>query len=344
MEETVLQELKVVIDLDGGDFAPESILAGVLDFLTTSPNNVKLILTGTRESLSHPLWQKLSFYSSLIEKLEVSQAIGMAESPSDAYRQKLDSSIGKGLKLLKEKKAQAFISAGNSGAVVAFALLILGRIHNLSRPAILITLPGLKGPVVFLDAGANADCREKHLLHFAKMGKVYARQVLSIQEPRVALLNIGEEAEKGSELTKAAYKLLESEINSFVGNIEGKDIFSNQADVVVTDGFTGNIALKLMEGEAVAIFQQLKIAIKSNLLNSLAGWILKKPFSEVIQKLSYDSYGGAQLVGVNGVVTIAHGRSNSKAISNAIKFSVEISRQQIVKKIEEELAKEVCSG
>lgn len=344
MKKNTSQEVKVVIDLDGGDFAPESILEGAFKFLSSSPDNVKLVLAGTRESLSHPLWQKLSSYASLIEKLEASQAIGMSESPSDAYRQKLDSSIGQGLQLLKERKAQAFISAGNSGAVVAFALLILGRIHNLSRPAILITLPGLKGPVVFLDVGANADCREKHLLHFAKMGKVYAQRVLNISEPKVALLNIGEEQEKGSELTKAAYKLLKSEIPFFVGNIEGKDIFFNQADVVITDGFTGNIALKLMEGEAVAIFQQLKMATKSSFLNLLGGWILKKSFEEVAEKLSYDYYGGAQLVGVNGVVTITHGRSNPRAISNAIKFSVEVYHKQVVEKIKEELAKEISSG
>ena len=339
MEKKVSQEVKVVVDVDGGDFAPESILEGILKFLDSSSSNVKLVLAGTSESLSHPLWQKLSFYSSLIEKLEVTQVIEMAESPSEAYRLKLDSSIGRGLQLLKEKKAQAFVSAGNSGAVVAFALLILGRIHRLSRPAILVTLPGLNGPVVFLDAGANVDCREKHLLHFAKMGEVYARQVLNISEPKVALLNIGEEEGKGSELVKAAYKLLKSEIPSFIGNIEGKDIFVNHADVVVTDGFTGNVALKLMEGEAAAIFRQLEMAVKRSILTRLAGWVLKKPFKKVAEKLSYENYGGAQLVGVNGVVTIAHGRSNARAISNAIKFSVKTYRQQVVEKIKEELAK-----
>lgn len=344
MEKAASQEVKVAVDLDGGDFAPESILAGTLEFLTTSHHDkIKLVLIGTEKSLSHPFWQKLKPYDPSIEKIEVEQVIGMAESPSDAYRQKLDSSIGKGLQLLKEKKAQAFVSAGNSGAVVAFSLLILGRIHNLSRPAILITLPGLKGPVVFLDAGANADCREQHLLHFAKMGRVYAQRVLGLSEPKVALLNIGEEREKGSELTKAAYKLLETGVPFFVGNIEGKDIFSNQADVVVTDGFTGNVALKLMEGEAAAIFQQLKEAIEGNFLNLFAGWILKKPFKSVAEKLSYDNYGGAQLVGVNGVVTIAHGRSNAKAISNAIKFSIETYRQKVVEKIEEELAREISA-
>lgn len=344
MRNSASKDIKVVVDLDGGDFAPETVLSGVLGYLASSPQNVKLSLVGTGKSLSHPLWEKLEPFSNLVEKFEVSQAIEMAESPADAYRQKQDSSIGRGLQFLKEKEAQAFVSAGNSGAVVAFSLLTLGRIHNLSRPAILVTLPCLKGPVVLLDAGANADCKKEHLLHFAKMGSVYARRVLEIPEPRVALLNIGEEEQKGSELTREAYKLLKSEIPFFIGNIEGKGIFVNQADVVVTDGFTGNVALKLMEGEAAAIFQQIKIAVEERFINRMAGWVLKRPLKMVAEKLSYDTYGGAQLVGVNGVVTIAHGRSNAKAISNAIKFSVEVYRRQVVEQIAEELEKEKSPG
>jgi len=337
---SVSREVKVVVDLDGGDFAPESIISGVLNYLTSSSEKAKLILVGTKNSFSHPLFSQLKPFSPFIEKHEVAQVIEMAESPADAYRQKQNSSIGMGMELIKKGRAQGFVSAGNSGAVASFALLTLGRIRNLSRPAILVTLPGLKGPVVFLDAGANADCKKEHLLHFARMGSVYARRVLKIPEPKVALLNIGEEEQKGSELTKEAHKLLKSEVPFFIGNIEGKEIFTNQADVVVTDGFTGNVALKLMEGEASAIFEQLKKAIKGGFLTKLAGWVLKKPFKEVAEKLSYDTYGGALLIGVNGVVTIAHGRSNARAISNALSFSVEACRQQVVEQIAEELEKE----
>jgi glycerol-3-phosphate acyltransferase PlsX len=252
-------------------------------------------------------------------------------------RAQVDSSIVVGARLVREGRAQGFVSAGSTGAVLAASLLIVKRVAGIRRPAIVTTLPGSRGPVVFLDAGANADCRAEHLLEFGVLGAAYARAVLGNMEPRVGLLNIGEEATKGSELAIAAHGMLAASPLRFVGNVEGRDLLTNLADVIVTDGFTGNVALKLLEGCAAAIFSRVKEVAETDLRTKAGGMLLRPKLRALRTSLDPEEFGGTYLLGVRGLIVICHGNSSKRAIANALRFGAEALRKGVLEAVESEV-------
>lgn len=324
--------MKAVIAVDalGGDYAPDEIIKGVVESLSESQHQIVLVgLPSIRKLAVNYLNDRLEF--------EVAkEQVAMEEPPVQAVREKPESSMAVGLKLVRGGRAHAFVSAGNTGAVMAYALLHLGRLKGVSRPAIAVILPGPKGPEVLIDAGANAACRPAYLPQFAYMGKVYAEKNLGISEPKVGLLNIGEEEKKGSEFTRQAYQLLK-QIPGFIGNVEGKDLFKKKADVIVTDGFTGNVVLKTMEGMAESITLALKESLLGSFWARVGGKLAQPALKAFSRRLSYEEYGGAQLLGVKGVVAIAHGRSKSRAISNAILVAERAVLNNTVGELEKEL-------
>ena len=257
----------------------------------------------------------------------------MHEAPLVAIRKKRDSSIRIGIGIVKSGKADAFVSAGHSGVVMATSILLLGTSRGVDRPAIATLMPTLKDTFIMLDVGANLDCKPENLLQFALMGNTYCRLILGRENPTVALLSIGEEDTKGNDLTKEAFKLIKNTSLNFTGNIEGKDIFSGKADVVVCDGFTGNIALKISEGLAETLLKMLKREI-TNVATGRLGYLMMKPAIKNFKKRTdYDEYGGAPLLGINGASIISHGRSSSKAIKNAIVVAADYAKKRVYEEI-----------
>lgn len=318
----------VSVDAHGGDYAPDEVIKGALQSLEEGSH--ALFIVGKKElKESLPFNERLRF-------VEANSVVGMNEKPSLVVREKGDSSMALAVSLVKERKASACVSAGNTGAFMSFATLMLKRIEGVERPAILVTIPGEKGPVVMLDVGANSDCKPRYLKTFAVLGKVYAEKVLGLGRAKIGLLNIGEEEGKGNSFTKEAYAFLKG-LSGFVGNVESKDVLRNVCDVVVTDGFTGNVFLKTIEGAAELIFSQLKKEFSSDFLSRLGALLLLPSLKKLRKRLDFEEYGGAQLLGVNGVVTISHGRSRARAIKNAILFAAHSARENVVEKIAESL-------
>jgi glycerol-3-phosphate acyltransferase PlsX len=318
--------IRIALDAMGGDHAPFEIIKGACEALNEAP--VSIILVGNKEKLS-----KIKNIGRF-EVVNATETIEMDESPVLAVKQKKDSSINVAMGLLKENKVDAVISAGNTGAIMASALFKLGRIEGIERPAIATIFPTAKGEeILLLDMGANVDCKPKNLRQFAIMGSQYAEHVMHINNPRIGLLNIGEEIEKGNELTSEAYPLLkESKIN-FIGHIEGGGILTGKADVVICDGFIGNVILKFGESISHLVFNLLKDEIKKNPVSILGALLLKPAFSSMRKKIDYDEFGAAPILGVNGIVFKAHGSAKSKAIKNAIKTCAEAVKENIVESI-----------
>ncbi|MEL7622436.1 MAG: phosphate acyltransferase PlsX [Clostridiales bacterium] len=308
--------MRIALDVMGGDHGPAEILAGARQALSASPK-LELLLAGDREAvLQH--WPQAES-ESRVEIVHCSQVIEMDEHPAMAYRKKKDASITVATKLVKAGRAEAVVSAGSTGAQMVAALFGLGRLPGVDRPAICGCIPTLAGPRVVLDIGANLDSTPENLLQFAWMGKIYAEIALGTKNPRVFLLSNGEEAEKGDERTQKAHQLLAVEEGlGFCGNIESRDIFSGKADVVVTDGFAGNVALKTMEGTADALFTMMKEAFYADSRSKLGALLLKPALKEVKKKLDYEEIGGAPLLGINGLSIVCHGSSKAKAIRAAI--------------------------
>jgi glycerol-3-phosphate acyltransferase PlsX len=331
--------MRIALDAMGGDHAPGKIISGAIKASNLFPD-ITIILVGKEDVIKRELSEH-QYNEKQIELLHADEIIGMGETPARAIRSKKDSSIVRGLELVKEKKADAFISAGNTGAVMAGSLFKIGRIKGLNRPSILINFPSVNGQTIVMDNGANADCKPENLLEFAIMGQVYARQITGIAEPRVGLLSIGEEKEKGNQLVKEAHELFEkdSRIINFIGNVEGRDIFNGNCDLVICDGFVGNVVLKTTEGVASLMFKLLKDALTCNFRAKL-GALLLKPYLKVLKdKTDYRQYGGAPLLGINGVVIISHGSSDEVAIMNAIKAARKTVQEKIVELITEEIKK-----
>ena len=314
----------VAVDACGGDRAPEVVCAGVRALMQTE-QGINIILIGSAEAIK-PLADE---FPGRIEAVATTESIGMDEHPATAVRQKKDSSIVVGCRLVKEGRADAFFSAGNTGACMAAATLIIGRLKGVARPAILTVIPAPAGSLALLDVGANADVRPGYLLQFAQMGQAYAKSILRIPAPRVGLLNIGSEESKGSVFAQEVYALLAAQLEGFAGNAEGNDFFSGAFDCIVTDGFTGNVALKTMEGMASALFKQLKIALSSSFTAKLGAGLVKGKLMELKESMSADKYGGAPLLGLKKVVTIGHGSSNVTAITNGIRASAEAVRAEL---------------
>jgi glycerol-3-phosphate acyltransferase PlsX len=268
------------------------------------------------------------------------EAVEMGENPMSALRKKKHSSIRIGLEMVKKGEAEAFVSAGNTGAVMATALVVLGPLPGVERPAIAVVVPTVTHQAVLLDVGANVDCKPRHLVQFAIMGNVYARDILGQTRPRVGLLSIGEEESKGNELTREAFKAMEEEHSlNFIGNVEGRDVFSGIADVVVCDGFIGNVALKISEGLVETIFSLLREELKKDLRARVGSFLLVPTFRRFKRRIDSSEYGGAPLLGVNGVCMISHGRSTGKAIRNAIRAAEGCVNIQVIAHIREGVAR-----
>lgn len=329
--------MRIALDAMGGTHAPESTVLGALESLKEVPG-VQVALVGNEESIKDELAGK-KYPESRIEVVHASEVVGMEEAPSMAIRRKKDSSVRKAVELVREGQADAAVSAGNSGATMATAFLLLGKAPGVDRPAIATVMPTYKKPFVLLDAGANVDCNPQNLYQFAFMGSAYSKLILHRSRPRVALMSIGEETSKGNEVSKEAFKLLEHAGLNFIGNVEGKEMFMGKADVMVCDGFTGNTVLKSCEGLADAMMRMLKKEI-NNLWAGKIGYMLLKPAIDAFRKkTNYAEYGGAPLLGLNGTCIIAHGHSSPKAIMNAIRVASEFSEKEGHKIISDDLSK-----
>ncbi len=318
----------VVIALDamGGDRAPAELVRGAA--LAARRHGLRPLLVGQPERLEPLLEAEARGLGLTI--VPAGAAVPMDEHAVEALRGRRDSSIAVALALLKEGRAQAVVSAGHSGATMAAALLTLGRLPGIERPAIGVVVPSREKPVLLVDVGANADCRPHYLVQFARMGDAYMRSMFGIERPRVALLSIGEEASKGNRLTLDAHALLVESGLNFVGNVEGRDIPRGVADVVVTDGFTGNVVLKTAEGVAEFLASVLRAEIRRRPHYLLAALLLRPALRAVMHRLDYAEYGAAPLLGVRGSVFIAHGRSDARAIANAVRAAAEAARAGVM--------------
>ncbi|MCR6575971.1 phosphate acyltransferase PlsX [Campylobacter insulaenigrae] len=320
----------IAIDAMGGDFGEKPIIEGVVQALREREFNA--ILVGNPQKLKTLIPQDLNKF---IQYEEANDVFAMDENSTDALKRK-NSSIYKAIELVKTQKAKAVVSAGHSGATMSLATLRLGRLSNVARPAIATLMPNIHSRTLVLDVGANVDCKSEHLFQFAIMGEAYAREILNIKKPRLALLSNGEEECKGNELTKETHQLLK-QLPNFIGNAEGKDIFNGSIDVLVCDGFNGNILLKTGEGVASVITKLLKQEIQKSFLAKV-GYLLAKPaFRELKTHIDYEEYGGAPLLGIKECVIISHGKSGPKAIKNAIFQALNFSQSNINSVIEKEL-------
>ena len=329
--------MKIVVDAMGGDHAPREIVRGAVQALPGSDCSV--ILVGRESLIREELATAGDFPAGRIEIVHASEVVEMCDVPGSALRKKKDSSMRVGISLVAEGKADAFVSAGNSGAIMAGGLLILKKVHGIDRPAITATIPSPHGPIVLIDAGANVDCKPEHLLHFAYMGEAYARKFIGIPNPRIAVISIGEEDSKGTDLTRETCELIRKASLNFVGNQEGRDFFSGKADVFVCDGFVGNVVMKTMEGMAQAFGPFLKTEIDKSLLAKVGMVLASGAIRNFKKRLDYAEYGGAPLLGVRGGVMICHGSSDQKAIRNAI---LAVSAM-VGFRLDEEIAKSISS-
>jgi glycerol-3-phosphate acyltransferase PlsX len=325
--------VRVAVDAMGGDRAPAEIVAGALD--AASPD-VQPVLFGRAEDVQ-PL-------AGGLEVVDCRDVVAMDEKPSDAAREGRQSSMFVACRAVAEGSADAVVSAGNTGAMLAAGLLELRRLPDVHRPAIAAVLPALAGPSVLLDSGANAEARPEHLLQFGHMGTVFAEEILGVREPDVAVLSIGEEPEKGNRLVREAHRLLAESGLRFKGNVESRDLLAHAADVVVCDGFTGNMALKLMEGTIRTTFQALREEIAASLPGKLGGLMIRPAARGVRRRLDPETYGGAYLLGLRGLVVIAHGNSSRDAITNAITLAARGVRGQVVERVGERLRERAAAA
>jgi glycerol-3-phosphate acyltransferase PlsX len=333
--------MKLAIDAMGGDYAPSSIVQGAIQ--AVQEYDFDIILVGDEKSIQEEM-VKEKFSSPKIIIKHTSQVVDMSEAPSLILRQKKDTSVRVAIDLVRSGEAQAVVSAGNSGVTMALSQLLLGKIQGVDRVAIAVQMPTLKGRSILIDAGANVDCKPFHLFQFAVMGEAYAGVILGLSKPKIGLLSIGEEDAKGNTLTKESFKLLGRLGNNFIGNVEGKDLFKGKADVVVCDGFVGNIALKIAEGVVEAATLMMKSEIRKRPL-SLIGYLCIKPSLQIFKKkMDYAEHGGAPLLGLNNISIISHGRSSPKAIKNALKIAAELSEKRLAQTMAEELRKKMTQG
>jgi phosphate acyltransferase len=315
--------VRVAVDALGGDRGPEEIVSGALE--AASPDIVPLVF-GPAGLDTHGL-----------EHVESSQEIGMDEKPAEAVRAKPDSSLVAACRAVGSGDADAVVSAGNTGAMLAACLLELRRLKGVIRPAIAVPIPSERGPSVLIDSGANADARPEHLLQFAYMGSIFAEEILGIEKPQVRLLSIGEEPEKGNQLTLEAHELLAASDVDFRGNVESRELLVGAADVVVCDGFTGNVCLKLLEGTIRAVLEGLRREIVSTRRGRTGGLLIRPAARALRDRLDPDTYGGAYLLGLRGIVVIAHGRSSARAIANAVRLAARGVEHRVVDRLDERL-------
>jgi glycerol-3-phosphate acyltransferase PlsX len=322
--------IRVAVDAMGGDRAPEEIVAGAAE---AAADGVVPVLVGPAGLETQGL-----------ELLEAPDVIAMDEKPADAVRAKPNSSLVTAVRAVAEDRADAVVSAGNTGAVLAAAFVELRRLRGVARPAIAVVIPASEGPSVLLDAGANADARPEHLVQFAHMGTVFAREIVGIDQPEVRLLSIGEEPEKGNQLTLEAHELLAASDLPFGGNTEGRDLLACGGHVVVTDGFTGNVALKLLEGTIRTLLTGIRDEISATPRGKLGGLLIRPAARRLRARLDPDAYGGAYLLGLRGVVVIAHGSSSRHAIANAVRLAARGVENRMVERLGERLQEKVLAS
>ncbi|HOH79370.1 MAG TPA: phosphate acyltransferase PlsX [Candidatus Cloacimonadota bacterium] len=321
--------MRVAIDAFGSDKAPYPEVEGAVMAVKEEVCD-EVILVGD-ESILRPELEKFFHDKQRVKIVHASQRITMDEHPATAVRSKKDSSMLRAVELHKSGEADAAVSAGSTGAFMAASLLVYGRIKGVSRPAIAITFPTQKHHEIILDVGANVDCDARNLLEFAHLGRIYYKYFFGAEEPRVSLLNIGEESAKGNTVSREAHKLLaEAKDLNFIGNIEGKDVLKGITDVIVCDGFVGNVMLKTVEGAIISIFDILKEQFNKDWIAKFGAMLSYPVYSYLKKKLDHTEYGGALLVGLNGTSIVSHGRSNAKAVKNAIRAAARISRSGFV--------------
>ncbi|MBE5935674.1 MAG: phosphate acyltransferase PlsX [Lachnospiraceae bacterium] len=329
--------IKVVVDAMGGDNAPESNIKGTIDAINEA-DNVKVILVGLEEEINKEL-AKYEYNKEQIEVVNATENISCNEPPVMAIRRKKDSSIVVGMKLVKEGKADAFLSAGSTGAVLVGGQLIVGRIKGIDRPPLAPVIPTKKGVSLLLDCGANVDARSNHLLQFAKMGTAYMEGVIGIDKPKVAIVNIGVEEEKGNMLVKETYPLLSNcpDIN-FVGSIEARDIPNGDVDIIVCEAFVGNVILKLYEGVASTLISEIKKGLTSTFKSKIGALLCKPALKETVKKFDVEKYGGAPMLGLNNLVVKTHGSSTANEIKNAIFQCIQFNEEDIQRKIQDKIS------
>ncbi|HZT84502.1 MAG TPA: phosphate acyltransferase PlsX [Gaiellaceae bacterium] len=318
---------RIAVDAMGGDRGPEAVVEGAL---AARGDGIEPVVFGSPELDTRGL-----------ERVPTTQVVGMDEKPADAFRTKADSSLVRAVKAVADGEADAAVSPGNTGAILAAGLVLLRRVPGVRRPAIAVPIPARRGPSVLIDAGANADCRAEHLLQFATMGAVFAEEMLGIAGPQVRLLSIGEEAEKGNQLTLEAHELLAASELDFRGNAEGRDVLEGAADVLATDGFTGNVALKAVEGTIRTLLDSLREEITATTAGTLGGLLIRPAARRLRARLDPDTYGGAYLLGLRGLVVIAHGNSSPTAIANAIRLAARGVDHDVVGRLAARLPREV---
>lgn len=326
----------VVVDGMGGDFSPSAVVEGCIAAI--KEYEIDILITGPEDLIREEL-EKYTYDSNRIKIVDAKEVISTNEHPVMAVKRKKDSSLVKALNLVKSGDADAIISAGSSGAFLAGCTLIVGRIKGIDRPALAPVMPGKKGPFMIIDCGANAECKPHYLVQFGLMGKTYFENILKVTNPSVGLVNIGIEEEKGNELSKSAYKLLKEANLNFVGNVEAREIPTGDTNVLVCDGFVGNVILKLYEGAVANIFDILKTSIMSSFRTKLGGMLLKPVFKKFKKDFDYKEYGGAAFLGVNGICIKAHGSSDGKAFKNAIRQATIFYENKVVDKLKLEIEK-----
>lgn len=325
----------IAVDAMGGDYAPQSPVLGAVEAAKEDPS-LEILLVGRTKEIKDVLQSNnLSFDENRI--IEAEEVITMSDHPANAHREKPKSSIVIGLNLVKEKKAAAFVSAGNTGAMMSVSTLILGRLHGVSRPSIGTLLPSEKGFTAIYDAGANVDSKPQYLFEYAIMGSIFMEEIFGIKNPKVGVLSVGEEEEKGNQLSKAAFNLIKESKLNFIGNVEGRDILKGKADVVVCDGFVGNVILKFAEGLVGLLRSKVKDFAGTGFINTIRVLLMKGTLKKVMKQFDYQTYGGVPLLGVNGISIIGHGSSTPLAIKNMIFRAKEMSQKDLVSKIERSL-------
>lgn len=332
----------IALDAMGGDNAPAEIVKGAVEAIEKEPS-MKVFLVGVQEAVEKELI-KYQYNKSQIEVVNATEVIETAEPPVNAIRKKKDSSMVVGMKMVKEGKADAFVSAGSSGAILVGGQVIVGRIKGVERPPLAPLIPTEKGVTLLIDCGANVDARASHLVQFAKMGSIYMENVLGVKNPKVGIVNIGAEEEKGNALVKETFPLLkeEKEIN-FIGSVEAREIPHGQADVVVCEAFAGNIILKLYEGVGAVLIDKIKGGMMSTLRSKIGALLVKPALKQTLKAFDASEYGGAPLLGLNGLVVKTHGSSKSKEVCNTLLQCVTFKKQKINEKIKESIQKETIT-